>query len=70
MDGRYAVSLDDVRRVALPALRHRLVRTFEAEADGVGADEIVRGVLDRVPADADHPEDGPPAGTVLAGETR
>ena len=70
MDGRYAASLDDVRRVALPALRHRLVRTFEAEADGVDADEIVCGVLERVPADADHPEDGPPAGAVFAGGTR
>ncbi|MBC03061.1 MAG: AAA family ATPase [Phycisphaerae bacterium] len=57
MDGRYAASIEDVRRVALPVLRHRIIRTFEAEADGIDADEIVRGLLERVPVDPDHPED-------------
>ena len=57
MDGRYAASIDDVRKVALPVLRHRIIRTFEAEADGVDPDEIVEGLLDRVPVDPEHPED-------------
>jgi len=55
MDGRYAASVADVRRIAPSALRHRVLRTFEAEADAVDADDLVAGILDRVPVDADHP---------------
>lgn len=45
LDGRYAPSVDDVRAVALPVLRHRIVTNFNAEADGVGASEIVARLL-------------------------
>ena len=57
MDGRYAASIGDVRRMAPAVLRHRIIRTFEAEADGVDPDEIVEGLLERVPVDPDHPEE-------------
>ena len=43
--GRVNVSFDDVRRVALPALRHRLILNYEAEAKGVTADRIVAELL-------------------------
>jgi MoxR-like ATPase len=43
--GRPHVSFDDVHRVALPALRHRLVMSFAADAAGVDAAEVVRRVL-------------------------
>ncbi len=49
LSGRYAVTLDDIRRVCHPALRHRLLLNFQAEADGVSADAIVSQVLDGVP---------------------
>ena len=49
MEGRLNVSYDDVRAVALPALRHRLILNFEAEASGVSADDVLRGVLAEVP---------------------
>ena len=49
LDGRYNVSTDDVRAVALPALRHRVIRNFEGEAEGITSDAIVRAVLDQVP---------------------
>jgi MoxR-like ATPase len=49
LDGRYNVSTDDVRAVALPALRHRVIRNFEGEAEGITSDAIVRSVLDQVP---------------------
>jgi MoxR-like ATPase len=49
IDGRYAISFDDVAIVAQPALRHRILRTFEAEADGVSTDEIIRRLLADVP---------------------
>ncbi len=49
MDGRGHVSMADVTRVALPALRHRIIPSFEAEADRVGADSILERLLDEVP---------------------
>jgi MoxR-like ATPase len=47
--GRISVSFDDVRRVALPALRHRLILNYEAEAKGVTADRVVAELLAAVP---------------------
>ena len=51
MDGRYAVSVEDVKRVAHPALRHRIVRTFEAETDQITTDDIVDGLIAGTPVD-------------------
>ena len=48
MDGRFNVATDDIRAVALPALRHRVIRNFEAEAEGVTSDAVVRSVLDAI----------------------
>lgn len=48
MDSRYNVSTDDIRAVALPALRHRVIRDFEGEADGITPDALVRSVIDAV----------------------
>ena len=48
-DGRFAPSFDDVRRVALPALRHRVLLNFEGEAEGVSADAVVNAVLAALP---------------------
>ncbi len=45
LDGRYAVSIDDIRHVAPPALRHRLILNFEGEAEGVKADTIIAEIL-------------------------
>jgi MoxR-like ATPase len=45
LDGRYTPSCEDVRDVALPVLRHRIVTSFNAEADGVGTFEIVQKLL-------------------------
>jgi MoxR-like ATPase len=46
--GRAAVSPADIRRVALPVLRHRVLPNFAAEAEGVGAERIVEDLLQRV----------------------
>ncbi len=48
LDGRYNVAVDDLRAVALPALRHRVILNFEGEAEGITADAIVRTILDSV----------------------
>lgn len=55
MDGRYAASIADVRRIAPSALRHRIIRTFEAEADAVESDDIVAGLLEQVPVEFEEP---------------
>jgi MoxR-like ATPase len=48
LDGRYNVSFDDIQRVALPALRHRLILNFEGEAEGITTDQIVSDILAHV----------------------
>jgi len=46
LKGNPTPSIDDVRAVALPVLRHRVLTNFNAEADGVSTDEIVSQLLD------------------------
>lgn len=48
LDGRYTPSCEDVRAVALPVLRHRIVTSFNAEADGVGTLEIIQKLLEDI----------------------
>ncbi len=50
MEGRSYVIPDDLQTIALPALRHRVMPAPELALEGRGADEILREVLDRVPA--------------------
>ena len=52
MNGRYHVSVADIRALAPPTLRHRLVTNFYAEAEGVDAEAIITRLLDAVPAPA------------------
>ena len=56
VDGRYAASFRDVAEAAHPALRHRLKRSFEAEADGFTTDDIVDRLLEHVPRDPERPD--------------
>ena len=48
LEGRSVVSLDDVRAVALPVLRHRVLLNFQAEADEMDTDAIVRQLLEQI----------------------
>jgi MoxR-like ATPase len=48
--GRFAVSVDDVRRLAAPVLVHRIVRNFHAEADGVRARDLISDVVESIPS--------------------
>jgi MoxR-like ATPase len=52
LDGRFAVGFDDVRRVAYPVLRHRILPNFRAEAEGIGAEAIISELLRATPEDA------------------
>jgi MoxR-like ATPase len=48
LDGRFNVSTDDIRAVALPSLRHRIILNFEGEAEGITSESAIRAVLDAV----------------------
>ena len=52
LDGRPSISIEDVKNVALPALRHRLIMNFEAEAEGVQADAVIKNILETLPREA------------------
>jgi MoxR-like ATPase len=48
MDGRFSVSLDDVRKVAIPVLRHRLATNFQAQAEGQTTDSLIKRLLSEI----------------------
>ncbi len=49
LQGRYNVSFEDIRDVAKPALRHRIILNLKGEAEGVDPDDTVGEILDRLP---------------------
>jgi MoxR-like ATPase len=49
LDGRYNVSFEDVRRVFLPAMRHRVIVNFEAQAEAIEPDQVLLELLEKVP---------------------
>jgi len=48
LQGRFHVTTEDVRMIALPTLRHRIVPTFHAQVEGKSSDDIIRDIIDRV----------------------
>ncbi len=48
LEGRHNLSVEDVRSVAMPALRHRLVLNFDAEREAVTPEAIIADVLDAI----------------------
>jgi len=55
LHGRVHVTTDDIRAVAYPVLRHRIMTTFHADADGVTPDDIIKKLIEAVPALAAKP---------------
>lgn len=49
MDGRFSVAIDDIRRVAIPVLRHRVSPNFQAQAEGMTTEDIIHRLLEHVP---------------------
>jgi MoxR-like ATPase len=49
LKGRVHVAIEDIEAVALPVLRHRIVPTFNAEAEGITVDEIIKRTLNEIP---------------------
>jgi len=58
VDGRFAVSRRDIKAVAIPALQHRIVRTFEAETNALDTSDMIARLLEEVPALALEAHDG------------
>lgn len=50
MDGRFSISLDDLRKIAIPVLRHRVATNFQAQAEGMTNEDVIRRLI------ADTPE--------------
>lgn len=53
LEGRFNVSFEDVRRVYLPAMRHRVIANFEAQAEGISTDQVLLDILEEVPQKSD-----------------
>jgi MoxR-like ATPase len=53
LEGRYNVSFEDVRRVYLPAMRHRVILNFEAQAESVETDHVLLEILEQLPEKPD-----------------
>jgi MoxR-like ATPase len=53
LEGRFNVSFEDVRRVYLPSLRHRVIANFEAQAEGISTDHILIEILNKIPQKSD-----------------
>jgi MoxR-like ATPase len=53
LEGRYNVSFEDVRRVYLPAMRHRVILNFEAQAEGIAPDHVLLEILEQLSQKAD-----------------
>jgi MoxR-like ATPase len=49
MDGRFSVSYDDIRKVAVPVLRHRISTNFQSQAEGQTTDSIIKRLLETIP---------------------
>ncbi len=49
MDGRFTVSVEDIRKVAVPVLRHRISTNFQAQANGVTSETIIAHLIEKIP---------------------
>lgn len=54
LEGRFNVSFEDVRRVYLPAMRHRVILNFEAQAESMETDHVLLEILEQLPEKADQ----------------
>jgi MoxR-like ATPase len=49
MDGRFSVAIDDVQKVAIPVLRHRISTNFQAQAEGMTTEDIIQRLIRETP---------------------
>jgi len=53
LSGRVHVTTDDIKAVALPVLRHRIMTTFHADADGITTDDVIKRLIEATPVTTD-----------------
>ena len=46
LQGNFSVTLDDLRKIAFPVLRHRILMNFKAEAEGVTPDQVTEKIIE------------------------
>ena len=49
MDGRFSVAVEDVKRIAIPVLRHRISTNFQAQAEGMTTEDLINRLLETIP---------------------
>jgi MoxR-like ATPase len=49
MDGRFSVAIDDVKKVAIPVLRHRVSTNFQAQAEGKSSEDVIQKLVETLP---------------------
>ena len=49
MDGRFTVAIEDVQKVAVPVLRHRISTNFQAQAEGLTPEDVIERILEAIP---------------------
>jgi MoxR-like ATPase len=48
MDNRFSVAIDDIKKVAIPVLRHRISTNFQAQAEGVSTEDIIQKLVETI----------------------
>ncbi len=49
MDGRFSVAIDDVQKIAVPVLRHRISTNFQAQAEGMTTEDVIERLVKEIP---------------------
>ena len=49
MDGRFSVGIEDVKKIAIPVLRHRISTNFQAQAEGMTNEDMINRLLTDIP---------------------
>ena len=49
MDGRFSISIDDMKKIAIPVLRHRVSTNFQAQAEGMTTEDVINKLLKDIP---------------------
>jgi len=49
MDGRFSIAIEDIRKIAIPVLRHRISTNFQAQAEGMTNEDVINQILEQIP---------------------
>jgi MoxR-like ATPase len=52
MDGRFSVAIEDVQKIVIPVLRHRISTNFQAQAEGMSNEDLILRLIDEIPPPA------------------